>query len=52
MNASNKAEVWLRGPLPGILPALQPVAQALLQAREELNEAMENFEDKIGRAHV
>ena len=47
MNASNKAEVWLRGPLPGILPALQPVAQALLQAREELNEAMENFEDKL-----
>ena len=39
----NKAEVWLRGPLPGILPALQPVAHALLQAQEELNDAMKDF---------
>jgi uncharacterized damage-inducible protein DinB len=47
MHPVNKAEVWLRGPLPGILPALQPVAHALLQAREELNELMENFADAL-----
>ena len=47
MPAINKAEVWLRGPLPGILPALQPVAHALLQAREELNEIMEGFPDAL-----
>ncbi len=30
------AEVWLRGPLPGLQPALQPVAHALLQIDEEI----------------
>jgi len=45
MPLTNKREVWLRGPLPGILPALQPVAHALLQAREELNEMMLDFQD-------
>lgn len=34
------AEVWLRGPLPGIQPALQPVAAALLQVAEELPPAL------------
>ena len=43
MTVNKKAEVWLRGPLPGILPALQPVAHALLQAREELNELATDF---------
>ncbi|MEP6726949.1 MAG: DinB family protein, partial [Bacteroidota bacterium] len=43
MDARNKVEVWLRGPLPDILPALQPVAHAILQAQEELNEMMEDF---------
>ncbi len=47
MAAINKAEVWLRGPLPGILPALQPVAHALLQAREEMNELMKDFPDAL-----
>ncbi|MEO6315691.1 MAG: DinB family protein [Chitinophagaceae bacterium] len=47
MTKKNKTEVWLRGPLQGILPALQPVAHALLQAREELNEAMENFPEAL-----
>ena len=47
MSAINKAEVWLRGPLPGILPALQPVAHALLQAQEELNEMMKGFPDEL-----
>ncbi|HTE12368.1 MAG TPA: DinB family protein [Chitinophagaceae bacterium] len=47
MSAINKAEVWLRGPLPGILPALQPVAHALLQAQEELNEMMKDFPDEL-----
>jgi uncharacterized damage-inducible protein DinB len=47
MATANKAEVWLRGPLPGIIPALQPVAHALLQAREELNELMKIFDDEL-----
>ncbi len=47
MAVTNKAEVWLRGPLPGILPALQPVAHALLQAREELNNIMQGFPDTL-----
>ena len=47
MTDKNKAEVWLRGPLPGILPGLQPVAHALLQAREELNELMKDFPDAL-----
>jgi len=47
MANNNKTEVWLRGPLQGIPPLLQPVAHALLQAREELNELMTNFPDKL-----
>lgn len=47
MADTNKAEVWLRGPLPGILPALQPVAHAVLQAREELNELMQGFPEAL-----
>ena len=39
------AEVWLRGPLPGIPPLLQPVAHALLQAQEEIHQLMEGFPD-------
>ena len=35
-----RAEVWLRGPLPGIPALLQPVAHSLLQCREELNAAI------------
>jgi uncharacterized damage-inducible protein DinB len=30
------AEVWLRGPLPGVAPQLQPAAHSLVQVREEL----------------
>ena len=30
------AEVWLRGPVPGIAPVLQPAAHALIQAREDV----------------
>jgi uncharacterized damage-inducible protein DinB len=33
---SQPAEVWLRGPIPGLLPPLQPVAHALLQIAEEI----------------
>ncbi|MEO5685236.1 MAG: DinB family protein [Chitinophagaceae bacterium] len=47
MSSIDKAEVWLRGPLPGLLPALQPVGHALLQAREELEDAMEGFPEKL-----
>ena len=47
MANKNKAEVWLRGPLQGIPLLLQPVAHALLQAREEINEQMANFPDKL-----
>jgi hypothetical protein len=36
MSSSNRPEVWLRGPVPGIAPLLMPVAHALLQAREDL----------------
>jgi uncharacterized damage-inducible protein DinB len=43
----NKAEVWLRGPLPNIPPLLQPVAHALLQVREELNQLMAGFPDEL-----
>jgi len=45
--SQNKAEVWLRGPLPNIPPLLQPVAHALLQVREELNELMAGFPDEL-----
>jgi hypothetical protein len=41
--ATQKLEVWQRGPLPGVPPLLQPVAHALLQAREEVNELMAGF---------
>jgi uncharacterized damage-inducible protein DinB len=44
---SSKPEVWLRGPLQGIPALLQPVAHALLQAREEVNELMTDFPDKL-----
>jgi uncharacterized damage-inducible protein DinB len=43
----NKAEVWLRGPLPNIPPLLQPVAHALLQVQEELNQLMSGFPDAL-----
>lgn len=43
----NKAEVWLRGPLPNIPPLLQPVAHALLQVQEELNALMTGFPDEL-----
>ncbi|MEO6524283.1 MAG: DinB family protein [Mucilaginibacter sp.] len=45
--SQNKAEVWLRGPLPNVPPLLQPVAHALLQVREELNELMVGFPDEL-----
>ena len=44
---SDKAEVWLRGPLVDIPGLLQPVAHALLQAREELNKLMVNFPEEL-----
>jgi len=37
------AEVWLRGPVPGIQPALQPVAHALLQVAEDLPPLLEHL---------
>jgi len=45
--ANKLPEVWLRGPLPNMPVLLQPVAHALLQAREELNELMARFPDKL-----
>ena len=33
------AEVWLRGPFPGISPTLMPAAHCLLQCREEVARA-------------
>ena len=44
---SDKAEVWLRGPLDDIPGLLQPVAHTLLQAQEELNELMVNFPEEL-----
>ena len=40
---SRPAEVWLRGPVPGIQPALQPVAHALLQVAEDLPPVLEKL---------
>lgn len=40
-------EVWLRGPLPDISFPLQPVAHALLQAREEVEEMMRGFPQRL-----
>src|ERR1700749_3702198 len=40
-------EVWLRGPLDGVPPLLQPVAHALLQAREEINDLMKDFPERL-----
>ncbi len=45
--ATEKLEVWLRGPLPNMPALLQPVAHALLQAREELNAVMDGFPDAL-----
>lgn len=45
MSNSNKAEVWLRGPIEGIVPLLQPVAHALLQAKEEVTILFSDFND-------
>jgi uncharacterized damage-inducible protein DinB len=47
MSTTEKREVWLRGPLPGIPALLQPVAHALLQAREELNDLAKDFPDNL-----
>lgn len=41
--ATQKKEVWLRGPLDDIPVLMQPVAHALLQAREELTDIMAGF---------
>ncbi|ANI87990.1 metal-dependent hydrolase [Arachidicoccus ginsenosidimutans] len=44
----NKREVWLRGnKTNGLSPLLQPVADALLQAREEIENALQNFPDNL-----
>src|SRR4030095_13011634 len=40
-------EVWLRGPVENVPPPLQPVAHALLQAKEEVNELIEDFQNKF-----
>lgn len=40
---SRPAEVWLRGPVPGIQAALQPVAHALLQVAEDLPPLLEQL---------
>lgn len=43
----HKPEVWQRGPIEGVPPLLQPVAHALLQAREEVEQLMEGFPDRL-----
>ncbi|SDH12669.1 DinB family protein [Mucilaginibacter sp. P25] len=47
MSTQKLPEVWLRGPLDDMSALLQPVAHALLQAREELNELMADFPEKL-----
>jgi hypothetical protein len=47
MSTQKLPEVWLRGPLDDVPALLQPVAHALLQAREELNELMADFPEKL-----
>ncbi|QTE38470.1 DinB family protein [Mucilaginibacter gossypii] len=47
MSTQKLPEVWLRGPLDDVPALLQPVAHALLQAREELNELMIDFPEKL-----
>lgn len=44
---NDKREVWQRGPVENIPALLQPVAHALLQAKEELEEMMEGFPEKL-----
>lgn len=43
----SQLEVWQRGPVENIPGLLQPVAHALLQAREEVNEIMGEFPEKL-----
>jgi len=45
--AFNKPEVWQRGPVEGVPSLLQPVAHALLQAREEVEQLMDGFPDRL-----
>jgi hypothetical protein len=40
------AEVWLRGPLPGIDPHLQPAAHTLLQVREDIEPVVAPLTDQ------
>ncbi|MET3499617.1 hypothetical protein ABIC45_001208 [Mucilaginibacter rubeus] len=47
MSTQKLPEVWLRGALNDMPAMLQPVAHALLQAREELNELMIDFPEKL-----
>ena len=44
---NDKLEVWQRGPLENFPVTLQPVAHALLQAREEVNNAMQDFPEDL-----
>ncbi|WP_448698416.1 DinB family protein [Mucilaginibacter sp. AW1-3] len=43
----NKPEVWQRGPVEGVPALLQPVAHALLQAKEEAEQLMDGFPDRL-----
>lgn len=47
MATKKQPEVWLRGPIPNVPALLQPVAHCLLQAREEINELMIDFPEKL-----
>ncbi|WP_037316259.1 DinB family protein [Salegentibacter sp. Hel_I_6] len=54
----NKPEFWLRGKVADVPNLLQPAAHALLQSREEVEEYMKDFPEKLlwenpaGRASV
>src|SRR4030095_3408806 len=47
MAKENLPEVWLRGPVENIPSLLQPVAHALLQAKEEVNELLKDFPNRL-----
>lgn len=45
-SAISKQEYWLSGPIDGVPDLLQPVAHALLQARDEIQDVLQEFDDR------
>ena len=47
MNTKQQTEYWLSGPVENIPSLLQPVAHALLQSRDELECALQHFNENL-----